>query len=321
MPSFRVAAVVAALAALPLATGCAKRITEVDASYTRIEGTETAAAMLTVWADTPVPLQRWSDAGNPPGPSAGDILLGTEPLYLSGAGQVLMMLIDRSPANGFQMMRRAGNGGFEPLRDFVIEPTRKWVDTQWETYRVTDPLPSGFSPATYVGRGLVGGTVTSGSPLSNHAELRLASVPPAVEYTANPETNGDSLFTMTWNPVAGAAGYWVHVYQFRSDARNADRYQAATPRPIFDGPVQDHFIAYVAAPSTSVRMGGSTGATVLAYRPALVGREYEVRITAVSATGELVGYLPGSTRTILIDDENYVQFPSGAITVNTSRRF
>lgn len=320
MSRFRAAALIAALAALPLATGCAKRITEVDASYTQVEGVTTGDAMLTVWPDTPVPVQVWSDV-LPPGPSVDDVLLRTEQRYLNGQGRVMMMMIDHSGANGFQILRRALNGGFEPLRDFEIQPTRKWVDSQWETYRVDDPAPSGFNPASYVGRGVVAGTINASSPLSNVAQVSQSIVPAAVVYTANPATNGDSTFTMRWDPVAGAAGYWIHVYQFRSDARNEDRFNAATPRPIFDGPVTDFLVAHVAAPATEYRMGSATGATVIRYRPALIGREYEVRITAVSATGEVIGYTPGSVRTVLVDDETYVQFPSGAVTVNTSRVF
>ncbi len=319
MSHFRGAGLLAALAIVSLATGCAKRITEVDASYTQIEGTPSAAAMLTIWADTPVAVQVWSDVGNPPGPSADDVLLRTEQRYLNGQGQVLMMLIDNSNANGFQMMRRALNGGFEQVRDFVVHPTRKWVATHWETYRLIDPNPSGFTPASYVGRGLVGGTVTAASPLSNEAQLTLANVPPSISYTANPATNGDSLFTMSWTPVAGAAGYWLHVYTYRPDARIEDRYNAATPRPIFDGPVTDHLVALLDAASTSFRMGNTTGATILAYKPALVGREYEVRVTAVNAAGQVIGFTPGTLRTSIISDEVYVQFPSGAVTVNTSR--
>ena len=321
MSRFRVAVLIAALATLPLATGCAKRITETDASYTQIEGVPDQAAQLTAWGDTPIPIQTWSDVGNPPGPSPGDILVGTEQRYLDGSGQIRMMLIDGSRANGFQMMRVARNGGFEQVRDFVIQPTRKWVNSQWETYRLTDPTPSGASPAGYQGRGLVEGTVTTASPLTNLAQVTQAMVPPSIQYLSNPATNGDSLISMSWSSIPGAAGYWLQVYQFRSDATAADRFNAAAPSPIFDGRVRDNLVAYVTAPNTSYRLGSATGAMVLTYTPALIGREYEVRITAVSATGEVLAYSAGSTRTLLVSDEEYLQFPSGAFTVNTSRIF
>lgn len=319
MSQTRVAALLVALTAVTLATGCAKRITEVDSSYTTVEGTADGSARLMLWADTPVPVTTWSDVGNPPGPSQDDVIVGVEQRYLHGPGSVHSMLIDGSPANGFQVMRRAQNGGFEQLRDFVVQPTRKWIDTQYEAYRIVDPTPSGFAPASYIARGLVAGAVTDASPLSNEAQLTQPSVPASVLFTAPVFTRGDSLIQLAWSPVAGAAGYWLHVYQYRPDATNEDRLAAAAPRPVFDGPVRDHLIAFVDAATTSYRMGVSTDGIVLAYEPALIGRQYEVRITAVAANGELLAYTAGSTRTVLVSDEIYLQFPSGAVSVDTSR--
>jgi len=310
----------AAIALCALATGCAKRITEADASYTTPEGTADGSARLTLWADTPVPISTFSeDPGNPPGPSDGDVLVGVEQRYLAGQGTVQSMLIDGSRANGFQMLRRAQNGGLEPVRDFVLQPTRKWTASQWETYRLTDPTPSGYSPASYIARGLVGGTITASSPLSNEAQVTLTTVPATLAFTAPLFTRGDSLIQLAWAPVAGAAGYWLHVYQFRSDATFDDRLLAAAPQPVVDGRVRDHLVAYVDGSVTSYRMGVSTDGIVLAYTPALIGRQYEVRITAVGANGELLEYTAGSTRTVLVSDASYLQFPSGGVTIDTSR--
>ncbi len=319
MSTVRTAALIAAIALSALATGCAERITEVDASYTTPEGTADGSARLMLWADTPVPISTFSDVGNPPGPSDGDVLVGIEPLYRNGQGSVVSMLIDGSDANGFQMLRRAQNGGLEPLSDFVVQPTRKWVATQWESYRLIDRTPSGYSPASYIARGLVGGAITSASPLSNEAQVTRSTVPATLQFTANTATRGDSLIQLQWAPVTDAVGYWLHVYQFRSDATQDDRLDAAAPRPVFDGRVRDNLVAFVDSSVTSYRMGVSTTGIRLAYSPALIGRQYEVRITAVGANGELLAYTAGTTRTAIVSDETYIQFPSGAVTVDTSR--
>jgi hypothetical protein len=319
MSRTRSAALVAALAALALAAGCSKRITEVDASYTQVEGTPSASARLTVWNDTALPVQRWQDA-LPPGPSEDDDLLGTTQEFQYGEGTVVTQLIDRSSADGFEFLRRAANGGFEPLRDFTQTPVRKWLPTQTETYRIVDDAPSGYTPGSYIARGLLGGRVTAQSPLSNLGQVTLAQVPASITYTGALEPR-DSLFTMSWTPVAGAAGYWVQVYQFRSDATIADRRLAGTPNPIVDRRVTDNFIGYLDASLTSYTLGdiSTPGVEILEFRPPILGRIYEVRITAVDAEGEVIGYLPGNLFTVQLDEETYERFPSGAFQVNPKR--
>jgi hypothetical protein len=308
----RLALLALAVLALPLAlAGCgSKQVTSVDASYTTVEGTPNADARLVVWPDTPNTVWEWVDNG-PPGPTEEDVLESTTHVYRSGAGSFQAMLLDGSDASGYEMFRRASNGGYEPMRDFMLIAPRKWLDSQWELYTITDGDPSGFSPATYLGRGLLAGTVTARSPLTNAATVT-ALVDTTLKYLGNTAPN-DSLFRMEWTPVAGAAGYWIHVYQFRPDAPNREVLESGTPSPVWNGKVRDYLVAYVAAPATSYRFG-DPGALVLTQKAPIRGQVYLVRITAIDPNGQISAYMAGDNG-FLQAEGTWVNFPLAATAV------
>lgn len=308
----RLAFLALAALALPMAlAGCSKKITSVDASYTQVEGTPNPDARLIVWPDLPNTVWTWTDNGSP-GISLDDVPQSTEHVYRSGPGSYQAMILDGSDASGFEMFRRASNGGYEPMRDFVLTAPRKWLDSQWELYTITDGSPSGFTPATYLGRGLLAGTTTARSPLTNAASVSV-SPDTVIHYLGNLAPN-DSLFTMDWTPVTGAAGYWIHVYQFRSDASAPEVISSGSPSPVWNGKVRDHFVGYVPAPTTVYKYG-APGALILTKKAPLRGQVYLVRITAVDANGEVVGYMAGDNGFIQ-GEGSWRIFPLGAKAVN-----
>jgi hypothetical protein len=308
----RLAFLALAALALPVAlAGCGKKITSVDADYTQIEGTPDANARLIAWTDLPTTVWTWTDNGQP-GATNDDVLQGTSHVYRSGPGHYQAMLLDGSLASGFEMFRRASNGGYEPMRDFVVNAPRKWLDSHWELYTITDASPSGFSPPTYLGRGLLSGTITSRSPLTNPATVT-ASVDTVLKYFGN-RVPTDSLFTMAWSAVTGAAGYWIHVYQLRSDISKDELVQSGTPSPVWNGKVRDYLVAYVDAPTTTYKYG-APGALVLTKKAPLRGQVYFVRITAVDGNGQIVGYMAGDNGFIQ-GDKIWTVFPLGASAVN-----
>lgn len=283
---------VVALAATALAAvlaGCAKKITSVDAAYTQLEGRPDPDAQLMAWPDQPTFVRYYSDLGTP-GPSEADTLLEVVPVYRNGPGIVQTMLLDGGAGSGFEFFRRAGNGGFEPMRDYVVNAPRKWLDSHWELYELTDSNPSGFSPATYVARGLLAGATTTSSPLSNPARLTGTTTSTLVYTGAAFPARSDSNFTMSWGAVPGAAGYWMHVYQFLPSALNAEYVLSGTPRPVWNGLVRDVFVGYLAAPATSYKLG-TPGARVLTYTPPISGQVYYVRVTAVDAQGQVIAWI------------------------------
>lgn len=285
------ALLVLALAALALPAalaGCSKKITSVDAGYTQLEGTPDPDAQLMVWPDQPIEIRYYTDLGTP-GPSEADTLLAVEQTYRTGPGAVQSMLLDGSHSSGFEFFRRAANGGFEPMRDYVVNAPRKWLDSHWELYELTDTSPSGFSPATYVARGLLAGSTTRNSPLTNAAQLAGATTRSLV-YTGNLfPARSDTNFTMSWGAVTGATGYWIHVYQFRPDASTNEVIASSSPSPVWNGKVRDQFVGYVAAPATSYKLGSAVdGVRVLTYKPPISGQVYLVRVSAVDANGQLI---------------------------------
>lgn len=309
------ALLVLALAALALPAalaGCSKKITSVDAGYTQLEGTPDPNAQLMVWQDLPVEVRYYDDLGTP-GPSQADTLLSIEQVYRTGPGAVQSMLLDGGLASGFEFFRRSSNGGFEPMRDYVVNSPRKWLDSHWELYELTDSHPSGFSPATYVARGLLAGATTTNSPLTNAAQVA-GPTSRALVYTGNLfPARSDTNFTMSWGPVTGAAGYWVHVYQFRSDASTNEVIASGSPSPVWNGRVRDQFVGYVPAPATSFKLGShQMGVRVLTYKPPISGQVYLVRVSAVDANGQLIATSGTDFEHLAISPEGRIESVFGA---------
>ncbi len=292
--------------ALPFViAGCGDTISSVDPGLnlrdSTFVGTYRQDARLYVWPDTPTEVRYFTDLGTP-GPSTADTLESIETIYRSGMGTVQSMLLDGSPASGFEFYRTARNGGLEPMRDYVVNAPRKWLDSHWELYELTDKTPSGYAPPTYIARGLLAGETTKASPLTNAARIT-TSTTKTLQYTGSLfPARSDSNFTLKWSPVTGAAGYWMHVYQFRSDALVDEYIRSGTPSPVWNGKVRDIFVGYIAAPATEFKLG-TPGALVLTYKPPISGQLYEVRVTAVDDQGQLVAGMGTDFSRLTISNE------------------
>ncbi len=279
------------LMALAMA-GCTKKVTNVDAGYTTPEGQRSADARLIVYPDAPVTVLTYTDnvpdgPGTDGNPGAEDVLLSTEQVYVA-RGTLHGLIMDGTPASGYQVLRRESNGGYAQLKDYVLTPVAGFLDSQWEAYTFADPRPSGFSPPSYTGRGVVAGTVTPTSPLTNVGELAGSDIP-TLTY-AGETTPSDSNFTMSWAAVPGAAGYWIQIHQFKGGSEA--QLLAAVPAPFISSDVRNFFIGYVAAPATQYKLG-EPGALVLTRRSLLWKVEYLVRISAVNEQGELIAFTRG----------------------------
>jgi hypothetical protein len=287
--------------------GCAKKVTNVDAGYKVPEGLQSSQARLIVYPDAPVTVLTYQD--NPPdgpdvntgNPGTEDVLLGTEQVS-AARGTLHGLIMDGTPASGYQALRRESNGGFAQLKDYVLTPVASFLDGQWEAYTFDDARPSGFSPPSYAGRGVVAGTVTPTSPLTNVSELVLTADPLNLRYTgkvgrdSRPGESPDSNIAMKWEAVPGAAGYWIQIYQFTGDAEAQKL--AAAPAPFISHDVRNYFVGYVAAPATEYQLG-QPGAVVLTRRTLANRVEYLIRITAVNDRGEMIAYSYGDWQYIL----------------------
>jgi hypothetical protein len=299
------------LVAMALA-GCAKKVTSVDASYTAPEGQLSADARLIVYPDAAIPVETWTDV-LPSGPGEEDLFTGTEQVSIA-PGTLHGTILDGTPASGYQVMRREGNGGYAQLKDYVLSPVVRFLDSQWEMYAFSDARPSGFSPPSYLGRGVIAGVVTPASPLTNTSELMSSDIA-ALQYTGATAPR-DSNFTMSWNAVPNAAGYWIQIYQFTGDNIPAIL-QSVQPAPFVLNYVRNFFIGYVAAPATGYKLG-EPGAQVLVKRPLLYLADYRVRVVAVNGQGELIAFSYGDWQ-YLREQGLYRRFRAGSITVIPTR--
>jgi hypothetical protein len=134
---------------------------------------------------------------------------------------------------------------------------------------------------------------------------------------------------MEWEAVAGAVGYWVHVYQL-TDQSGDEIIQSGIPAPLYLAVTQDYFIGYfpeataarpVGFPTRrSYRIGDplpSMGRRVT-QRTLLNSQLYLVRVAAIGAAGELLAYT-GESEAIQVfrDEGSYQAFPLGGALINT----
>ncbi len=324
------------LGALSLVSGCSKKLTTADASYTMPEGVPASNARLIVYPDLPITIGIWKDktehvgesdllgTWNPKGPQFpdGDSLVSERTLYTSGAGAIHGVIIDGSAADGFEVLRRESGGGLRALQGFVLQPLRRWLETGEELYQFTDLTPSGYQPASYFGRGLLQNAVRKESPVTNEARLASATVGAITIRSAAIQT--DSLFTVKWDPVPGAVAYWIHIFEFQPTVTDVERRLAAAPAPIVTAPTRDFLVALLPGSATQYRIGeGATRVMIyqkLAFR---FGRAYQVRIAAIDSDNRLLAMTLGDSRQEVIvlgtvgEAGNITVSPRGATIVNT----
>jgi hypothetical protein len=306
-PLYRTALAAAlVLGALALA-GCAEKVTNVDAGYTAPEGRYDTNALMVVYPDVPITVETFKDL-LPDGPDTGDELQSTELRYIA-QGALHGVILDGTPATGYQVLRREANGGYAQLEDYALSPVARFFDSHWELYAFSDGSPSGFSPPSYMGRGIVSGAVTPLSPLTNVGQVGAGDVANLV-YTAYPFPQ-DSNITMTWNEVPGAAGYWIQIYQFMGGTR--EKLLSAQPAPFVFSDARNYFVGYLPAPAGSYTLN-QPGALVLFQRGLLMKSEYLVRISAVNDQGELIAFTYGDYA-YLRTTGSYQRYRLGAVLV------
>jgi hypothetical protein len=323
----RVALATAATLALALGlTGCAKKLASVDSSYLSPEGIRTPRANLVLTPDVVVPLVFYEGTGKPveddsllifpPPPTllsnhklAASPLFGGQGfgfLYQYDAGVLIGQIFDQTPVSDYQVLRREAGGGYRIAAEFELRPARRWLDTEWESYGFVDQPPStSYQPSTYLGRGTYSHHVTSLSPLTNAAILG----PDPIEVihfdyqgrvdqkTINEVAISDSiyaptdsLFEVRWTPVAGAAGYWIQLYQFTGGS--FDQLTSSWPSAGYQGKSRDLFVAYLPAPADHYRIG-DPGAITLTRRQIIQHQDYHLKIAAVNANGQIIGSMLG----------------------------
>jgi hypothetical protein len=292
-----------------------------------VEG-EPSSAQLIVYPDTPVRVYTYEDTF-PVGPSDRDSLLSVQEIYTTGPGAVQGMIFDFTQAERFEVFRHEAVG-FRRLKDYNLYPVKKLLQGVMDLYRFSDPRPGPVGLREYLARGVVSGVITSRAPKTNPAEASLDTVSGMLDYTGptgippDYRPMSDSLLYMEWAPYPGAAGYWVHVYQF-TDQGGEEIIASAIPAPIYVGVTRDFFLAYFPASVTSYKIGDPAppGSRIVTdpfprapRRDILNGLIYNVRVAAVDANGEMIAYT-GAKETMVVfrGEGTYRTFALGAAQV------
>ena len=319
--SFRSCLTCAALVALTLSTAsCGKKSIVVPGDG--VDGAPSSSQLI-VHPDAPTRVFLFDDVGAL-GCSDDDTLVAFVDIFENGEGVVNGTIFDYTPASAFQVLRQEGSG-FLPLRDFVVEPTRRYPDGQADVFKFTDRPPTA-SPS-YIARGAVDGQLTAVSPKTNVGTIT-ASIDRSLTYNGITNICGDtpgqgefppdSLIDMSWSAVPGAAGYWVQVYQFGG----ANFLSNVFPTPVFTGESVDYFLGFFPASVTSYHIGdpAPTGARIIKSRGMINGTEYAVRISAVDANGQLIATTGSSMAYVVVrltnPETNYLMIPLSATVVH-----
>ena len=348
---FGVAAATLVLAALTLSS-CAERVTNMTAENGPYPEGVQANSDLILYMDTPIKVMDWAALGRPE--STDDDSLKSETyVYDFGPGTLIGTVIDSSDAAQFQIFRQEAAGGYAPLQDVLVHPTKSWLQSHTEIYRFSDPASSGGLGA-YVGRGVVNGTVTATAPLTNRATLVRAQVAGDLKYLGGvasltgpdgrplpvfPDTTTDSLFAVRWRRVDGAAGYWITVCSPTNFTLSGPAlYKSALPRPLLPERIPESYILYYPQPASLDTMivhklvgdgelsaglpPGPPGTRLIHHRQMLTQVEYLVRIAAVDANGQLLTYTRDDAKAcafLVNTEDGYTIFPLGFVKVKPER--
>ncbi len=284
-----------------LATGCARKPTAVDASYSNAEGVPDTTAHLMMWPEQEAVTLQYTD--NPPfGPDPSDVLIGPVRYSRRPPGTRNGIILDGTKANAFEIMRREPSGGLLEFLDFPLVPRERWLDGHGDIFQFVDEAAPGAA-VEYIARGLIGGAPTAQSPLSNTA---MFGQPPIGAITLSFPTDT----TAIWNPVPGAQLYIAHILQF-SQSTPMERVLASAPIPVYVGQSRDFFLGISTQPDTVGRSQPFNG-TVLTNKDMTPG-QYLFRVTALDAAGNLIAASVGDSAVVQGDGFYEVYASGGAI--------
>lgn len=297
-----------------------------------------SSSQLIVYPDVPLTTYVFADTsgGSPPVGrpvcSDDDSLLGSFQERQGTGTTVHGYIFDYSAADGFQAFREEGSGAYRLLKDYPLQPVKRYPFGQADVFTFDDPaaVPSAFQ--NYLARGVVGGAITPQAPLTNQGSITAAPTASILylgrtnicgDTPGTGEAPPDSLLPMLWSAVPGADGYWVQIYQF---GVNANVLGSRFPSPAFVGRSIDYFLAFFPGTVTSYKLGDPLppGSRVLTQKTLLNNADYAVRITAVNAAGQLIAYPSEASRAFLqirdaTQETHYALRTLGAFVVHTGR--
>jgi hypothetical protein len=283
-----------ALVALAMA-GCSKKVNTVDPGFTAPEGQRAENAHHLVQADIPNRLATYKShaASHPDDP---DTLVSVDPLWVYGPSVMKGTIIDGTAASRYQILRRESNGGYLPMFDFDLSPGQRFPQSGWKAFFWIDPSPSGYQPPTYLGRGIVDGSITRTSPLTNPGIIS-ATEP------LNIAIASDSLTTIEFSRVPGATGYVLQVYTIRNGYPESEFINGA-PSAYATEDHRDFLVEWIPATDGTPNF---EKANVLTWFGLASSVTYLIRMSACDENGQLIGFSYGSTDSWSGPEDGYYQ--------------
>ena len=285
------------LAALVLTAGCEKRPTGYDPNPNSPEGVPAADARLLSYRNSALRVLVRDYAST----NIDSVAVGAQ-AFAGPSSMPLLLLLDGTPANSFELYRRSGSGKFDRTTDYALQSVFKFVIAGYEMFFSTYPAPGSYAPPSYLARGLVDGVASHQSPLSNESRLTAPDLLPIL-YNGDLQPL-DSLFVVSWVGVPGAVGYWVHIYE--KPIPGGQRLVSSLPSPIAYVTAADEFLGYRPGnnPGGSVQFRlGDTSLLTLRYTPPLIGHDYLVRVSGVNADGQVIAQTRGNLDSLALSGD------------------
>lgn len=299
--------------ALALLAGCSRKVTAPN-SRTLPEGRQDGLMLMMGWAEQPSISFTVADPGTPDNP-ADDVIHELNHDFAVGPDVVRSATLDASAANQLEVFRVGADGNVQPLFDFLVPPSLRFIGLDTDLYEFDDPTTA--RPVAYVGRGAEDGVVSPVSPVSNQIRVS-GSIDATLDFLVVPKLfAGDSVLKIRYSEDPRAAFYVLEVNDAgpvlgNGSSFSAERRARAIPSPLQPGtrPLTSEFA--VVPPGV-----GAAGIQVV-ISSMVWPLEFYIRVSAFDGEGRMVNRVNDYLRTRNRDaDLNLVTFEpmGGAIEV------
>jgi len=195
-------------ALLTLAAGGCSKKTVAPASQPVPQGQQSGEMIMMGWHEQGSVWFVVDDPGTPDTPN-DDVLSTVGADFFADPNGVRTTTLDISNSNSLEAMRVGENGNVAPLFDFMVPATVRLIGANLDSYDFEDFAP--LAPPQYFGRGVLNGTVTTGSPVSNPASA-LPTCDDNMNFIPEPiASQRDSVLDVQFEEDPRAAFYVVEI--------------------------------------------------------------------------------------------------------------
>jgi hypothetical protein len=272
--------------------GCSEKVTAPN-SRPVPEGQQNGVMLMMGWHEQESVWFTILDPGTPTVPT--DDVLGVVGVdYWADPAGVRTTTLDLSQSNQLEPFRLGSDGNVNPLFDFLIPATVRFIGSNFDSYDFEDFAPT--PDPKYYARGVLNGQVTVASPVSNRAGAFPTSAFNMNFIPAPKGAPGDSVLDIQFEDDPGAAYYVVEVSGATGvlgtgDVYSLERRTIGIPSPLLPGsrPIRSFFFLMPAGSGLAgIHIRFSTRAFPLFFH---------IRVTAIDAQGRMVNRVNDYLRT------------------------